>query len=235
MITKDQNKPLLTVCNVALTNPNWIEYANYCFAREKDLRKQAFKHLDNFLQSTLNWAMDQKIEFIKFLLSYFETVKDADYDAFPHPLSERLVKHTLEHWCNKENRDERPFRWYGTYYRSEEHLFKALEFNPNDDISRQQLLTWWTYDIYYSIHHLPKGYIGDPNVDLELAEKAKSHIEKLTDKSLKDNWRQELEGDLEFVRNYVEWKKSGHPDLEQWGNENNKRVDYGTKAYYYDK
>jgi hypothetical protein len=236
VIAKDQNIALLTVGNAALTNPDWTEYANYCFAREKGLRKEAFKHLDNFLRATNDWTNDQKIEFAKFLFPYFEMVEEADYGPFPQPLGERLVKPTLGYWCENEKLDERPFRWYGTYYRSEEHLFKALELNPKDDIARQRLLTWWTYNIYYAIHHLPEGYIGDPQEDLELAEKAKYHIDQLTDANLWAKWTKELEQDLELVKNYVEWKQSGHSDLAQWGEEKNKIVSYRiARAYYYER
>ena len=48
MIAKDQNIALLTVGNSALKNADWTDYANYCFDREKGLRKEAFKHLDKF-------------------------------------------------------------------------------------------------------------------------------------------------------------------------------------------
>jgi hypothetical protein len=233
VIAKEQNIALLTVGKAASTNPEWIAYANYCFAREKGLRKQAFKHLDNFLQSTLNWTNEQKIAFVKFLCPFFETVEEADCGPFPQPLSEKLVKPTLAYWCENENLDEKPFRWYGTYYRSEDHLFKALELNPEDNIARQRLLTWWTYNIYHSIHHLPEYYIGDPYLDMELAEKVEDHIIRLTDTSLQEKWTKELENDLELVRNYIDWEKSGHPDLEQWGKENNKRVSYGLAITYY--
>ena len=49
------------------------------------------------------------MEFVKFLLPFFETVDEADYGPFPQPLSEMLVKPTLEYWCENENLDERPF------------------------------------------------------------------------------------------------------------------------------
>ena len=233
MIAKDQNIALLTVGNAALTDPDFIEYANYCFAREKGLRKEAFKHLDYFLQSTSNWTHDQKIEFVNFLFPFFETVEEADYGPFPQPLSEKLIKPTLEYWCENENIDERPFRWYGTYYRREDHLFKALKLNPGDNIVRQRLLTWWTYNIYYSIHHLPEGYIGDPYEDLKLAEEVKSHIDQLTDVGLREKWTTELEDDLELVKKYIEWEQSENLNFEQWGKENNKRVSYGLKRTYY--
>lgn len=236
MIAKDQNTALLIVGNSALKNPEWIDYANYCFNREKGLRKEAFKHLDNFLKLTENWRTEHKIEFVEFLFPFFESVEDADYGPFPQPLSDRLIKPTLLEWCKTEKVDGNPFRWYGKYFHSEEHLFKALEINSSDDLSRQTLIGIWTYNIYSSVHHLPEGYIGEPLEDLQLGEKIKEHIAKLTTQELRQSWTKEAEEDLELVRNYIEWKNSGQTDFEKWGQENKKRTGYGIqRTYYYEK
>jgi len=155
---------------------------------------------------------------------------------FPQPLSNKLIKPTLERWCDTELLYGNPFRWYGKYYRSEKHLFKALEINPTDDLARQTLLSWWTYNIYYSVHHLPEGYIGDPFDDISHSLKIKAQIDQLTSQELKDKWTRELEEDLELVRNYIDWKSSGHPDFAKWGQENKKQTGYGlTRTYYYEK
>ncbi len=235
MIAKDQNIALLTVGNSALKNSDWTDYANYCFDREKGLRKEAFKHLDIFLKSTEKWTIERKIEFVKFLLPLFETVEDADYGPFPQPLSDKLIKPTLTKWCENENADGNPFRWFGKYYHSEEHLFKALEINSSDDLARQTLLSKWTYNIYYSVHHLPEGYIGEPYEDIKLGEKIKEQIRHLTTSELRGHWMKELEEDLELVRNYIEWKTSGHNDFEKWGIEKSKRTTYGLTRVYYNE
>lgn len=226
MIAKDQNIALLIVGNSALKNSDWINYANYCFDRERGLRKEAFRHLDEFLKLTENWILENKIEFVKFLLPFFDTVKEADYGPFPKPLNEKLIKSTLIEWCKIEKNDGNPFRWYGKYYQSEEHLFKALEINPEDDLARQIILGWWTYDIYYSIHHLPEGYIGDPFEDIKLGEKIKNQIQQLTTPELREYWTNVLEEDLQLVRNYIDWEISGHNDFKKWGQENNKQISY---------
>jgi hypothetical protein len=232
MITKDQNIALLTVGNSALKNPEWIDYANYCFDREKGLRKESFKHLDTFLKSTENWSLDKKIDYVKFLFAFFENVQEADYGPFPQPLSEKLVKSTLTAWCDTEKIDSSPFRWFGKYYRSEEHLFRALEINPADDLARQVILGWWTYNIYYSVHHLPEGYIGEPFEDMKLGEKIKEQIQQLTILELREHWTKELEEDMELVRNYIDWKTSGHSNFEKWGKENKRQTGYGhTRTY----
>lgn len=236
MITKKQNKALLIVGSSALKNPEWTSYASYCLDREKGLRKEAFRHLDNFIISTENWTIEKKIEFVKFLLPFFDTVEDADYGPFPQPLSDKLVRPVLIKWCVSEKTDENPFRWYGRYYRSEEHLFKALELNPADDKARQIILSWWTYNIYYSVHHLPDGYIGDPHDDINLGEKIKEQIRQLTTPDLKEHWTKKLEEDLELVRNYIDWKTAGHSDFEKWGQDNNRKTGCSqTRTYYYKK
>jgi hypothetical protein len=236
MIAKEQNIALLTVGNSALKNSDWTDYANYCFAREKGLRKDAFRHLDIFLNKTESWTTESKIEFVKFLFQFFDTVEEADYGPFPHPLSDKLVKPILIKWCATEKTDGNPFRWYGKYYNSEDHLFKALEINPSDDIARQILLGKWTYNIYFSVHHLPEGYIGEPHEDILLGEKIKEHIAKLTTQELRQKWTKEAEEDLELVCNYIEWKTSGQEDFEKWGQANKKRTGYGIqRTYYYEK
>lgn len=236
MIAKDQNIALLIVGNAATSNPEWKEYADYSFAREKGLRKEAFRHLEVFLQQTQKWTNEQKIEFMQFLFPFFETVIDADYGLFPNPLKEKLVKSTLEYWCSIEEKDERPFRWYGRYFNSDEHLFKAIEINPKDDLARQALLKRWSYWINYSLHHLPDYYIGDPAYDLETTESAKKQIAHLSTKKLQDEWLTGFEANLELIRNYIEWQTSEHPNLEQWGEENKRRVSYRlSQSHYYEE
>ena len=235
MIAKDQNIALLTVANAANKNPAWTNYANYCLDRERGFRKQAFIHLDKFLESTTKWTLDEKIEFLKFIFSYFENLPQADYGPFPQPLSDRFVKPTLIVWCDLEKIDNNPFRWFGKYYQSEEHLFKALDLNPADDLARQAILTRWTSRIYFSVHHLPDGYIGDPFEDIKLGEKIYQQIQLLTTEKLREYWTKEADEDLELVRNYIAWKVSGHSNLEKWGQENNKRVSYGITRVYYDE
>ncbi|MBW0178067.1 hypothetical protein [Sediminibacterium sp.] len=236
MIAKEQNQALLTVGNAALKNPAWVDYANYCFDREKGLRKQAFHQLDNFLKSTDSWTEERKKEFVQFLFPFMETVQDADYGPFPQLLSEQLVKPVLEKWCETEKTDARPFRWFGTYYRSEEYLFKALDIDPADDIARKIILKNWTDSINYSLHHLPEYYIGDPIEDIQLAEKIKIQIDQLATASQREHWVNILEADMELVRNYIEWQTSGHKNFAEWGLENKKKTGYDTiQTYYYEK
>jgi len=235
MIAKNQNKALLIVAESVKDNSDWIDYMHYCLDREKGLRKEAFDHLNKFIDLAINWPIDKKIKFLNQILPIFETIPEASYGPYPQPLSERLIKSALLEWCSFEAKDSNPFRWYGKYYNSNEHLDKALEINPKDDEARTVYLNKITYFIYNSTHHLPDYYIGDPYDDIKDSIIAQKHIDLLTDNELKDYWQKELDSEMILVKNYIEWKESGHPDLVKWGKENHKIVDSGINAYYYDK
>jgi len=257
-MTTEYNE-FLTIGKIAAENEMWIKYAQYCFDRDKGLRKQAFERLNDFLKNTESWTDEEKIKFVTFLCPYYEDM--SLYCPFPHPLSEKLIKPTLEKWCSSEVADSNPFRWYGMFYGNSEYLKKALELNQHegkmrqnllekidseyldgilklnsqDDQVRQILLQRGINRLWYSVHHLPDGYIGEPKEDLILIDELQNEIAKLSDIKLQQFWTEELEEYTELVTNYVEYKKSGDLDLEKWGEENHKRVSSGVNAYYYEK
>jgi hypothetical protein len=98
MISKSQNDALRIVGNAASERNEWVKYAEYCFLRERGLRKEAFKILDEFLIDAEQWEEADRIKFVDFLMPYSETVEDADYGPMPYPLCVKLIKPTLEKW-----------------------------------------------------------------------------------------------------------------------------------------
>jgi hypothetical protein len=121
------------------------------------------------------------------------------------------------------------------FYQDDEYLHKALAINPRDDLARQALLKNGMDGLWYATHHLPDGYIGDWKEDLIFIDELQNHIGKLPDADAREVWASRLERYAELVRNYAAWRQSGHANLEQWGEENQKRVASGVGAYYYDK
>lgn len=232
MTTKSPYNELLTIGKATAENKAWTKYAEYCFDRDKGLRKEAFVHLNEFLKSTESWTEDDKIKFVSFLSPFYESDR---YCPFPYPLSEKLIKPTLEKWCLKEMADSRPFRWYGKFYYAYEYFEKALKINPQDEQARLVLLKKRMYYLWYSVHELPDGYLGEPKEDLLLIDELKVEIAKLTDIKMQQLWTNTLENYTELVKNYIEWKKSGYSDLGKWGEANHKRVSLGVRTYYYDK
>jgi len=200
----------------------WDLYAQYCFARMNGLRSDSFSYLDQFLKIAGDWTFDERKKFTCFLLEYIEACDEPDYDIFPHPLYENLIKPTLNKWCESEKMDSKPFRWSG----SQDVLLKALEINPFDDKARETLLQKWMHQIYFSVHHLPDGYIGDINADLPLLDKIKEQIGLLQNSEKQKDFTQSMAEDEELILNYKEWKKSGADNFKQWGIDHKKKVGY---------
>uniref|UniRef100_A0AB33JLN1 Tetratricopeptide repeat protein n=4 Tax=unclassified Prevotella TaxID=2638335 RepID=A0AB33JLN1_9BACT len=215
---------------------DWCEYAAYYDYRVRGLRKEALKHLDVFLKVAESWSADKKREFVGFCFSLYFEVPDDDFLLSSYPLTMRLLKPTLEEWCRLEPRNAQLYAWYGRYFKSEEHLQQALRLNPEDDLCREALLEKYADAIWYSLHHLPDFYIGNPQDDLVLMADIRVHIDALQSEERKRRWESDYLCDLEIIQNYIAWQKSGHPDFEQWGRENNKITGYGLRGpYYYDK
>lgn len=233
MIANNQNKALLILADATKEKPEWREYTSYCESREKGLRKEAFKHLNNFINNTENWNLEQRKDFICRIFSIFENTEDADHGGLPQPLSEKLIEPALLAWCKHENNDSRPFRWYGKYYNEEKYLLKAIEINPFDKTARKTIISNWSFQTYYSVHHLPDYYIGNPYQDLQLCREIKEQISLLRDNQSKEYWNKEINEDCELIENYIEWKESGHPDFDQWGQENKKTTGYNNVRNYY--
>lgn len=224
MIADSQNNALLIVGNAALER-GWKDYAEYCFLREKGFRKEAFIYLNNFLTQLRLWSFDEEINFIKFLFTLFESVRDADYGPFPYQIKE-WAQPILQKWCEVDLTNSEPHRWYGRYYFDQNYIEKALEINPSDVVARYILVCWLDDSIYSDLDYLPYGYHGDTKSDLERIEKIKSYILGLPNGGNREEIEREIEKAEILILNYAEWKSSGHPNLEQWGIENNKAVGY---------
>jgi len=235
MIAKSQNQALLTVAEKASLNPLWSSYSEYCKLREKGLRKQSFEKLNIFIESFKSFTFEQKTEFAIFIYELAESVADADYGPLPHQLSIE-IKEVLIAWTENESSDSRPFRWFAKFFHGFDYINKALDINPQDDKARVFLINSLTYEIWYSTHHLPDYYIGEPDEDLQKANIAKQHIDKLTDYKQQYSCNQELENALELVKSYSDWENSGgSPEFQNWAKQNQRKYDSGIVAYYYDE
>lgn len=246
MMAQESENVLLRLGNLAMKNSKWADYANYCFDRAKGLRKSALKHIDRFCESTSTWTLDDKIDFVKFVLPIDE--QDTNSKLLPFSLLEHLIRPTLVSWCDIEQVDNNPFRWLGLYYGGslmynasvdkpyeprEKNLLKAIELDPTDDLARVGLIEPWAEHIWFAVHHLPEYYIGNPPDDIKTCEKINEQIQQLTKPELREYWTGRVERSQELVRNYFEWKVSQHPDFKQWGQENNKETNSYVPTYYY--
>lgn len=229
----EQQQALLAAADAASKHPTYQPLAAYLQQREKGNRAAAFKHLTTFISDAQQWPLNAQTAFLSFFCPWVETHPMAAEKLMPHPLKEKLVKPILLQWCKAPNKHHKAFRWYGMFFRSEEHLQTALQLCPSDDAARETLLTRWADTIYFSIHHLPDGYLGAPQSDLHLLDKIRNEINQLANAQQREAWHQKISEDHEIVTNYLAWKQSDHSNFAEWGRTNKKTIGYGNKTYPY--
>lgn len=225
MYDKEREDTLLDFAAITDQHKEWASFARYCRLREKGLRKEAFKELNVFLGRAERWDLDQRIEFVRQLYLFVEQ-HEHGVDLFSQPLSERLLKPTLSAWCDQEQADPAPFRWFGIYYADNSYLYRALELDPNDEKAKVKLIDRMLYQIYFAIHHLPDGYLGDAEADIEQTHVIKKEIAKLSDRSKQVEYLKRLDEDVEILENYLAWKASGEANFAEWGQRHQKTVGY---------
>jgi hypothetical protein len=172
--------------------PDWEDYSSFCGESENGLRELAFATLNRFISKFESWPFPKRRQFVSWLLHAVDG-RDGREAALPHPLRLSIVEPTLSEWILEEPNCAEPHRWIG----GDEHLQRALELDPRDQIARRDLALCILGRI--GTAELPERYIGSPHEDLEglvYAEELLRGIES-------DNLRLQLTRIVEEERNLI--------------------------------
>jgi hypothetical protein len=176
-------KKLKEVAEEARENSAWADYALFCENYERGLRSQAFAILERFVVVLAASPFSERRDFVSWLMQRVDGV-EASHRLMPHPLYNRIVKPTLEEWIVVEPESSEPHRWLG----GREHLMRALELNPKDEVARQKLVNFLLHWVDWCAHEIPSGYgyLEDPQeglADLEEAETLSADLSNSEDRS----------------------------------------------------
>ena len=150
-------------------------------------------------------------------------------EAFQH------LNGKLQKCCERGNVDEKIFYWAGKYLYRMDYIRKSLEINPNYDDARLYIIKIKLDRLWFATHHLPDYYCkdGEEQEDLKLCEVTQNEIEKIVSEEKREYLFKKLYFYKELIENYIEWKKSSSLTFEEWGKENNRKVDSGVISIYY--
>jgi hypothetical protein len=159
----------------AKAEPRWRHYAEYCRLRAGGLRREALQALDAFLVDAAGWPLAERSTFAKWV------GRTADHESnslcLPHPLIHRLLTPAAAEQAALDPADAEAQLLLAVYGDSSGtppvDLYRvAVALDPaNAMISRifvRAVLRWTGY----AQHELPHGYLGDPDEDAELLERA---------------------------------------------------------------
>jgi hypothetical protein len=200
---KGNHEGLLNFAEKIQNEPDLDLYAKYCFLREKGLRKQAFQNLNNFISSALSWSLEKRFQFVD-SLHHVLNENEEIYDLIPQPLDNRIVQPTLLEWIKVNPDDPSGYRWLG----EENNWRKALLLNSSEQISRIRLIKRLIYCSYFSTHHLPEGYIGNPSEDLMGLNEAQGLLSGMLDQTQKNEFIQEINHYRDLVQSYYDYERS---------------------------
>ncbi|MBF0715689.1 hypothetical protein [Gemelliphila palaticanis] len=211
------------------------EYKNYLINREKGFRKEAFQHLDLFIEDFETREEVKQMDFIRTLFALENRSFMMDV-GFPYPLK-KVLNEKLEEYCENGKADEKIFYWAGKYLYRMDYVRKSLAINPYYDDARIYMIEVKLDRLWFATHHLPDYYCkdGQEQEDLKLCEVTQKEIEKLSSEEKRKYLFRDLYFYQELIENYIEWKKSGTLSFLEWGKENNKKVDSGVIAIYYEE
>ncbi len=231
MIARDQNAACLAVAAEAEAKPAWADYAAYCRLREQGLRKQAFGHLSSFISRASSWEFESKKEFVLWLCSEMDSIKDADYGPYPAPLRNQLFAPFFKRWLEQDPRNDEAHAMKARYLGDHKSYQDAIALNPSNQRARQALASDCIYDLWYATHHLPDYFIGDEQEVKRIALAARDHIGCVEDLKQRESLLKELAEEEQLLDDWITFKKERAEDFDLWCRRKGRRYAW-VKAYY---
>lgn len=221
--------------------PAWEGYGCYCRLRERGLRQEALRSLDGLMRAAEQWTFEERREFAAWLSRLLEARETPYDDLTPHPLIARLLRPTLLEWAERDAGAPLPHRWLGMFFSgyphatsglgSREHLRRAIELDPREQPARIRLIHHELGYLDYAVHHLPAGYIGDPEADLAFTEEVARLIEGVADPRTASELRAELAAARQLTGDWIAFREGGGADFDEWCRVRGRT--YGWQWHYY--
>jgi hypothetical protein len=156
----------------------WVEYSQYCANQERGLRSNAFVGLAKFIETLESTSFAERRRFLSWILSFAEDRKGRHL-LIPYPLQKQVIEPTLLEWEAAEPCSSEPHRWLG----GRQHLERALELEPGDQVALKRLIIEYLRWIDYATHELPAGYLGSIPEDLDILARVEALLPTLRDEA----------------------------------------------------
>jgi hypothetical protein len=212
------------------------------------MRSVAFQHLSAFVSAICDVSFAERRDFADWLCDQFWHHMPASAALLPRPLLEHVLLPTLEEWRNTPPVQSSPWRWSGVVLsavgyqgmragldtpsvNAQAMLTRAIEIDPEDQIALLRLVECKVGFLDFQAHHLPDGYLGDPEADLQLAAEAVSQCEHIQNSSVRDRLLQELAAARELILDRAESRRSGK-DFRTWCREHNRNYEHPITRVY---
>jgi hypothetical protein len=183
--------------------PELADFAAYCEMRHRGLRQQAMDRLTAFLACAGAWSTPDRRRFANWICEVHSR-NPGVHQLIAEPLKRWLVS-VLHSWA-AEDVGATPRRWLGLLTHETRFFDQALQADPADDFSRSRAVDALVGEIEYATHHIPEGFIGDPQAVLDTAAEAEKLLAGFRDSAARDLAREDIEQAKQKVLDWVEFK-----------------------------
>ncbi len=210
------------------------DFARYCLLKEKGLRKEANKSIENFILSTER-KNEQEQRKIAEALSKLSYNNRNVHQLIPHQLQQFLMT-VLKKWAEADPNYAIPYRWLGFIGNDVQSYIKALEIEPSDEISLTAVINFHLDSVDYQTHHLSESlFIGKIGEAKESLDKAEELLKRIGSIELKEVFIKEYQYYRNLIKSWEEYKKAGYNiGFPEWVEARGENYRFN-KAYYYEK
>jgi hypothetical protein len=210
------------------------DFASFCLLKEKGMKKEAIKAINNFIsalsQRTLN--EQRKIAEELTILKYYN---EDIHQLIPHPLESYLLS-VFKYWAEEDTGSAVPNRWLGYISKDASYFERALEIDPNDQISIINLAQANISFVDYQTHHLSESlFIGTVNDVKTSLERVNKLLQVLEPGQQKDKIFEDYNYYVRLLNIWEVYKQGDHKvPFPEWCQSNGQEVKFW-KAFYYNK
>ncbi|MCJ8015296.1 hypothetical protein MUG84_26885 [Paenibacillus sp. KQZ6P-2] len=212
------------------------KFRDYCFKKDKGLRKDSFRSLEAFIEETTSWNDESRRSFVIWFFQIVEKSENINH-VLVHQLEEKLIIPYLQYWINEMDTDPRPYRWYGLFVNTErrgEYLQKAFELGGiSEQLALIKIIDLKLYSLWYDFHHIAEDlYLGETDEDRQII----ADIERLNLNVQNNEAREEIENAVSYyisiLEDWIDFRSQGIDGFAKWCADKGRKYDW-IKSYYY--
>jgi len=231
---KQNFEGLLAIAKEFKNREGYELFSEYCLLKEKGLKKQAVKIINEFVSQLKNSDFQNQRQVAVCLaeLSFWNT--DVHH-LLSHPLQVYITE-TLKKWCATEEQDA-PYTWLGYMTGEDEHFKSALKYNPEDQVALSRLALSALDDVDFQTHHLSESlFLGDEKTAIEKLKIAQQYINVMQQSEAKIRLANDLKEYEQLVCVWLEFasdkERKGKGSFPEWSAEHGNNFSFRTTIYY---
>ncbi|MBU2713828.1 hypothetical protein [Zooshikella harenae] len=210
-------------------------FVEYCLKKEQGLKKQANSAIISFVEyvKTLPLVRQREIA-LEFAELHF--YNSEIHQLLSHPLYSHIYTVLID-WSRENGATSEVFRWLATMGAGLSFYQRALEQDPNDQISIYKLGMAYIDDVDMQTHHLGESRLIGSIEELDVAlSKAAELCHRLVNKEAKRALGQEIEYYTSLVNSWKEYtSQKQEKSFVEWCQNMGVKYNFPTIVYYQSK